>query len=75
MLAAVIGSVVVRLPLAYLAAVTFNLPVVWLWASLISDHIFRAIWNGVAFWRGRWATGLGGSLPSKTEGSPSVWEP
>jgi len=55
LIAALIGNWVIRVPVAVLIAVVFELDVVWLWATLIFDHMARAAWLGVSFVRGRWA--------------------
>ncbi|MFP6656104.1 MAG: MATE family efflux transporter, partial [Myxococcota bacterium] len=55
LVAAVIGNWGVRVPLAILIGGVFELDVIWIWASLILDHISRAVWLGFSFLRGRWS--------------------
>ena len=55
LLAALVGNWVIRVPVAVLIGAVFELDVVWIWATLIFDHIARAAWLGVSFLRGRWA--------------------
>jgi putative MATE family efflux protein len=53
--AALVGNWVIRVPVAVLIGAVLELDVVWIWATLIFDHIARAAWLGVSFLRGRWA--------------------
>jgi putative MATE family efflux protein len=55
LLAALVGNWAIRVPVAILIGAVFELDVVWIWATLIFDHIARAAWLGVSFARGRWA--------------------
>lgn len=55
LLAALVGNWAIRVPVAVLIGAVFELDVVWIWATLIFDHIARATWLGVSFLRGRWA--------------------
>ncbi len=54
LLGAAIGNWVLRVPLAWLAAHVLGLPVMWAWAALVADHVFRCGWTALAFRRGRW---------------------
>lgn len=53
LLAAAIGNWAFRVPLAY-AFTRLDLPLLWMWAALVVDHVARATWVGFAFARGRW---------------------
>jgi Na+-driven multidrug efflux pump len=55
LLAALVGNWAIRVPVAILIGAVFELDIVWIWATLIFDHIARAAWLGVSFARGRWA--------------------
>ncbi len=52
--AAFVGNWLFRVPLAFLAANVWHLPLIWIWLTLILDHVARAIWLSVGFVRGRW---------------------
>jgi putative MATE family efflux protein len=52
--AAFVGNWLFRVPLAFLAANVFELPLIWIWLTLILDHIARAIWLVWSFVRGTW---------------------
>jgi len=52
--AAFVGNWLFRVPLAFLAANVFHLPLIWIWLTLILDHIARAAWLLLSFMRGRW---------------------
>jgi Na+-driven multidrug efflux pump len=41
-------------PLAFLAANVLELPLIWIWLTLILDHVARAIWLVWSFVRGTW---------------------
>jgi hypothetical protein len=41
--------------MAILIGGVLELDVVWIWASLIFDHVSRALWLGFSFLRGRWS--------------------
>ena len=43
-----------RLALAWLAAEVLSLPVVWVWAAILLDHVFRAAFLLVTFRSERW---------------------
>ncbi len=67
--AALVGNWVFRVPLAYVVTRWLGWGVVWVWAALVLDHVSRASWLTVAFWRGRWAEHVGrGVEASATEG-------
>ena len=55
LIGALIGNWGIRVPVAILIAGVFELDVVWIWATLILDHISRALWLGFSFVRGRWS--------------------
>jgi len=55
LLAALVGNWAIRVPVAVLIGAYLELDVVWIWATLIFDHVARAIWLGVSFVRGRWS--------------------
>jgi putative MATE family efflux protein len=55
LLAALVGNWGIRVPVAVVIGAVFELDVVWIWATLIFDHVARAAWLGVSFLRGRWA--------------------
>jgi putative MATE family efflux protein len=55
LIAAVIGNWGIRVPMAILIGGVLELDVVWIWASLIFDHVSRALWLGFSFLRGRWS--------------------
>ena len=52
--AAFVGNWLFRVPLAFLAANVWHLPLIWIWLTLILDHIARAAWLLTSFVRGRW---------------------
>jgi Na+-driven multidrug efflux pump len=54
LIAAAVGNWCVRVPIAVLLGVVFQVDVVWLWAVLILDHVARLIWLGTSYARGRW---------------------
>ena len=53
-LAALIGNWGIRVPAAIIIGGVLELDVVWIWVTLIFDHIARAAYLGVSFVRGRW---------------------
>ena len=55
LVASLIGNWMIRVPVAVLIGGFLELDVVWIWATLIFDHIARTLWLGVSFSRGRWA--------------------
>jgi putative MATE family efflux protein len=52
--AAFVGNWLFRVPLAFLAANVWHLDLIWIWLTLILDHIARAVWLLASFARGRW---------------------
>lgn len=54
LVAATIGNWVFRVPLALLFAVHLGLDVVWLWYTILFDHIARAAYLTWTFQRGSW---------------------
>ena len=52
---ATLGNWVFRVPLALLVAKVFHADVVWVWGTVVFDHVTRAIWLTWAFRRERWA--------------------
>jgi len=59
---ATLGNWVFRVPLALLVAKVFHADVVWVWATVVFDHVTRAIWLTWAFRREHWARNLGARL-------------
>jgi len=41
--------------------VHLHLPVVWVWGTVVFDHVTRAVWLTWSFRRERWARNLGTS--------------
>jgi Na+-driven multidrug efflux pump len=54
MLASIVGNWAFRVPLAFLFARVLALDVIWVWSTLVFDHLARAAWTIWAFRRGRW---------------------
>ncbi|MBJ19987.1 MAG: MATE family efflux transporter [bacterium] len=54
LIAAAIGNWGIRVPVAILLAAIFEVDVVWLWATLIFDHLARMAYLGLSFVRGQW---------------------
>ncbi len=54
LIGAAIGNWGIRVPVAIFLGAYLEVDVVWLWATLIFDHIARTIWLGASFIRGRW---------------------
>ncbi len=59
LVAAMIGNWLIRLPAAILIASHFELDVIWIWGTLVLDHVARTIWLGLSFLRGRWRDAKG----------------
>lgn len=59
LLAATLGNWALRVPLAFLCAAVLRTPVIWLWCTLVLDHLARALWMLWSFQRGRWRENLG----------------
>jgi putative MATE family efflux protein len=60
-IAATLGNWAIRVPLALVAAYVFEAPVVWVWIVILADHTLRSAWLALAFQRGRWRGGVGGT--------------
>jgi putative MATE family efflux protein len=54
--AAAIGNWALRVPLAFVLALGFDAPVLWIWLVILFDHVARAVWLALSFRRGRWAS-------------------
>jgi len=54
MLGSIVGNWVFRVPLAFLFTRVLALDVIWVWSTLVFDHLARAVWVTWAFRRGRW---------------------
>ncbi len=54
LIAATLGNWGVRVPLAILIGAILEVDVVWLWATLIFDHVARSIFLAARYVRGRW---------------------
>jgi len=61
---AVLGNWLFRVPLALVAAKIVHAPVVWIWATVVFDHVTRAVWLAWSFRRERWARNLGTGVRS-----------
>lgn len=59
--AAMVSAWGIRLPLAIAVGAWLGLDVVWIWVTLVLDHIARAAWLGASFARGRWRETRAGS--------------
>ena len=51
------------MPLA-LGVAHLHLPVVWVWGTVVFDHVTRAVWLTWSFRRERWAANLGAGARS-----------
>lgn len=56
-----LGNWAVRVPFAFLLALGFDAPVVWIWTLILADHSLRSLWLLVSFRRGRWRAALPGT--------------
>jgi len=56
---AIMGNWIFRVPLALLVGTVLHLPVVWVWGTVVFDHVTRAVWLAWAFRRERWAANVG----------------
>ena len=56
--AATVGNWVLRVPLAFLFAIVWRMPVSWIWGVIVADHLARALWLAASFRRGAWQRGL-----------------
>jgi putative MATE family efflux protein len=59
LIGAALGNWLFRVPLAALYANVLGLELSWVWSALIADHVARMVYNGAAFFRGRWAERTG----------------
>jgi MATE family, multidrug efflux pump len=59
---AIFGNWIFRVPLALLVANVLHLPVVWVWGTVVFDHVTRAVWLTWSFRRERWARSLGSAF-------------
>jgi putative MATE family efflux protein len=59
LVAAGVGNWVFRVPLAWWCSRVLEVPVLWVWWCLVSDHVARAAILAVVFVRGRWRERLG----------------
>ncbi len=66
---ATLGNWVFRVPLALLVAKVFHMDVVWVWGTVVFDHVTRAIWLTWAFRREKWAQNLGAGLSRPGSGA------
>ena len=57
--AAAIGNWAFRVPLGYLFAEVWRLPLAWVWAIMLIDHLARALWLVWSFHVGPWHRALG----------------
>lgn len=60
--AAILGNWVFRVPLGYLFATVLGLPLFWVWAIMVIDHLSRAIWLSWSFHTSDWQARIGPSL-------------
>jgi Na+-driven multidrug efflux pump len=70
--AAAVGNWVFRVPLGFAFSEIFRLPLFWVWAVMLIDHISRAIWLTWAFHRGRWQANLGATTTRRSTRPPSA---
>ena len=54
LIGAAIGNWGIRVPVAIVLGAVLEMEVVWLWATLIFDHIARTLWMAQSFVRGKW---------------------
>jgi putative MATE family efflux protein len=59
LIAAGVGNWGFRVPLSWLAVRWLHADVIWVWAALILDHLARAVWLVLVYWRGRWTARVG----------------
>lgn len=57
LVSAMVGNWLIRLPIAIAIAAWLEADVIWIWVTLILDHIARTLWLGLSFARGRWRDG------------------
>jgi putative MATE family efflux protein len=63
--AALLGSWLVRVPLGYLFAIVLGLPLFWVWAIMVADHLSRAVWLSRAFQASDWQARISPPLDSR----------
>jgi putative MATE family efflux protein len=61
---AIFGNWIFRVPLALFVAHYLHADVVWVWATVVFDHVTRAAWLTWSFRRERWARNVGAGLES-----------
>jgi len=54
LVAATVGNWALRVPLAMLFATVLHTGILWVWGTIIVDHVARAAYLGWSFRRGRW---------------------
>jgi putative MATE family efflux protein len=59
LIAAGVGNWGFRVPLSWLAVRWLHADVIWVWGALILDHLARAVWLVIVYWRGRWTARVG----------------
>jgi putative MATE family efflux protein len=59
LVAATLGNWAFRVPLAFVVSRVLELPVTWVWATLVLDHLARSAWLWWEFQRGRWQARIG----------------
>jgi putative MATE family efflux protein len=59
--AATVGNWALRVPLAFLFAYAWRLPVSWIWGVIVADHMARAVWLAASFRRGAWRSAGAGA--------------
>ena len=63
---AILGNWVFRVPLSFLFANVLALPLFWIWAIMVADHVSRAIWLGWAFHTSDWQARVGAGMGDTT---------
>ncbi|MCZ6463141.1 MAG: MATE family efflux transporter [Proteobacteria bacterium] len=58
LVAATLGNWALRVPLAIFFAVWLEADVIWIWITIIFDHVARSLWLLRSFRRGKWRTRL-----------------
>ncbi|MGE4605505.1 MAG: MATE family efflux transporter [Myxococcota bacterium] len=57
--AAALGNWALRVPLAFVFAFVLHTDVIWIWYTLMFDHLMRTTWLVFSYRRGRWRDKLG----------------
>lgn len=65
---AALGSWGFRVPLGYLFAEVLHLPLFWVWAIMLCDHMARAAWLLWSFHFGSWHERVGAGMTGKAKG-------